>query len=267
MGVNVAISGVLLKVGLPVLLAGGGIAAVLTAPESLASSTPAAVWIDSPASGVRLDAGAVIVVAHATAGSRVSSLTLEVDGTEVTSTDQLEQFDALVSAQFTWQATDGEHSLVVTGGGHRSVPVLVFVGAAAPTTQATTQATVQATTTTVAPTTTIAPTTVAPAPKKPTITNVVVLPTTSVCAGNNLVSVTASVTNATGGSARLVMTTNSANVVPLATTVSGGTLSGTFVANNFNLLTAWYTVVITATGPGGSTTITAGTLQSTCTKD
>ena len=77
---NVAISGVLLKVGLPVLLAGGGIAAVLTAPESLASSTPAAVWIDSPASGVRLDAGAVIVVAHATAGSRVSSLTLEVDG-------------------------------------------------------------------------------------------------------------------------------------------------------------------------------------------
>ena len=57
------------------------------------------------------------------------------------------------------------------------------------------------------------------------------------------------------------------DVIPLATTVSGGTLSGTFVANNFNLLTAWYTVVITATGPGGSTTITAGTLQSTCTKD
>ncbi|HQZ34158.1 MAG TPA: hypothetical protein PK020_07020 [Ilumatobacteraceae bacterium] len=180
-------SGILLKVGLPLLLVGGGVAAYLTAPSSVASAR-ADVWIDSPDDGVLISAGPAFVVAHATAESGVSSLSLEVDGTIVSSSSDLEAFDTLVAATLPWDATDGPHQLVVTGDGQRSAPVMVQVGVAAEvpsaslptrltlppsgtsTTSVSTTTTVSETTTTVEATTTVPPTappTVPPATNPP----------------------------------------------------------------------------------------------------
>jgi len=283
-------AGILLKVGLPLLLAGGGVAAYLAAPSD-AAAPRADVWIDSPEDGVLLNAGSVFVVAHATAASGVSSLSLEVDGTVVSSSSDLEAFNTLVSATLPWVATDGPHQLVVTGGGQRSAPVMVHVGnatevpsAALPTpltlpssATTTTSSTVPetTTTTTTVPETTTAPTTPPtapppPAPPAPAIGNVTLTPapgTALRCTGDQ-VRVTANVTNATSGQMKIYFTSTNG----LFETVNGSVAGGVFTATRdgttpTKVPTGDYYVTITVSGPGGMDETNAGPLFSSCTKD
>ncbi|WP_372735171.1 Ig-like domain-containing protein [Nocardioides sp.] len=117
---------VALKYAVPALLAGGGLVAVVVAPTQVVASAQQ-VWIDSPTDGARVEPGAVTVVAHAADGSRLTSMTLEVDGTAVEAVTELTRFDRLVAAEFTWQATTGRHFLVVKGKGLSSAVVAVDV--------------------------------------------------------------------------------------------------------------------------------------------
>ena len=55
-------------------------------------------------------------------------MTLEVDGAEVDTQSDLTRFDRLAGVEFTWDATAGQHFLVVTGKGLSSAVVAVDVG-------------------------------------------------------------------------------------------------------------------------------------------
>lgn len=118
---------VVLKYALPAVLAGGGLVAAVVVPDA-APAPPRQVWIDSPADGGRLVPGPVEVVAHAADGTRMSSMTLEVDGVEVDTRSDLTRFDLLAGVEFAWTATEGQHFLVVSGKGLRSATVAVDVG-------------------------------------------------------------------------------------------------------------------------------------------
>jgi len=123
-----ALSSVILRLGLPLVLAGGGIAAFVTAPTVSPAAAPSPLlWIDSPVDGGSLDAGDVTVVAHAGDGLEVTELRLEIDGDKI-ATSRVESFGRLASASFAWKATDGFHTLVVLGGGKKSATVTVSVG-------------------------------------------------------------------------------------------------------------------------------------------
>lgn len=126
--VTVALGTAILRLGLPLLLAGGGVAAFVSAPDA----NPAAfrshgLWIDSPIDGGSLDAGDVTVVAHAGDGLEVTELRLEVDGARI-ATSKVETFGRLATASFVWKATDGFHALAVFGSGEKSALVTVSVG-------------------------------------------------------------------------------------------------------------------------------------------
>lgn len=89
-----------------------------------------AVWIDGPLVGSALEPGEITVSAHATAADRIDHLVLVVDGDEVAESDDLQRSGTLVYATFTWDAAEGEHTLVVEqeGGDVRSSERIVFVG-------------------------------------------------------------------------------------------------------------------------------------------
>ena len=279
-------AGVLLKIGLPLLMAGGGAAAYLTAPSD-AAPPPATVWIDSPDAGVLISAGTAFVVAHATAGSGVDSLSLEVDGAIVSTSEELERFDALVSATLSWDATDGPHELVVIGGGYRSEPVVVQVGVvtealptqqtSVPTVPATSSTTVPETTTTLPETTTTVAATVPPtappptAPPAPSINNVVLVPNGGLllCNGDQI-RVTASVTNATSGQMRIYFTDTNTLFESVPATISSGTLTATrdgASPTKVPTVQNGYYVTIAVSGPGGSDETNAGSFVASCTKD
>lgn len=294
---------VLLKVGLPLLLAGGGVAAFITAP-STAARPVANVWIDSPVDGVSLSAGSVVVVAHATADSGISSLSLEVDGSVVSSTAELDAFDTLVSAYLPWTATDGPHQLVVIGGDQRSAPVVVHVGqptespsvslatpltvpsaassTSSSTTSTSTSTTLPETTTTIPVTTTMVPVTAPPAtappatpppataPPAPTISNVSLTPApgTALRCNGDFVRVTANVTNATSGQMKIYFTVTNGLFETVNGIVSGGVFTATRDgATPVKIPTSDYYVTITVSGPGGTDETNAGPLFSSCTKD
>jgi hypothetical protein len=286
-------AGVLLKVGLPLLLAGGGVAAFITAPSDAAIPV-ADVWIDSPSDGVLLSAGSVVVVAHATAGSGISSLSLEVDGSIVSSTSDLDSFDTLVSATLPWIATDGPHQLVVTGGDQRSEPVVVHVGQPTevpsaslptpltlPSSSSSTSSTSSSTTSTTLPettTTTTVPVTTPPATPPPvtavpapTISNVSLTPSpgTVLRCDGDFVRVTASVTDATSGQMQIYRTANNLLFETVNGTVSGGVFTATRDGATPGKIPAMeYYVTLTVSGPGGSDETNAGPLTSSClTKD
>lgn len=301
---NVAIGGLLLKVGLPLVLTAGGVVAFVTAPSE--ASPEAAVWIDSPVTGVRVDPGAVNVVAHATAASGVSSMTLEVDGEQVVTTDELDRFDTLVTAQFAWDASVGEHALVAIGGGHRSAAVFVVVGeagevttlpASTTTTIASSSTTSISSTSSTTSTSTTVPVTVAPtaaptapptapptakptvpptsppvtAPPAPTVGNVAASPTlitgTALCQASTVVTVTASVTNATAATVRMTLVPSGGIVYDLTVSISGGQLTARLPASGQGPVTGNYSVSLKVTGPGGTATASGPIIDSRCTKD
>lgn len=115
-----------IKIAVPVVLAAGGVVAAVAVPES-APAASLQLWVDSPSDGARLQPGLVTVVAHAADGSGLTSMGLEVDGVEVDRQTRLARFDLLAGVELTWEATEGRHFLVVTGGGLRSSRVAVDV--------------------------------------------------------------------------------------------------------------------------------------------
>ena len=89
------------------------------------------VWIDGPLAGTQVAPGAVVVSAHATAETPIDDLVLEVDGEQVAEAGDVERNGKLVFATFDWDATAGEHTLVVLRDGDhdaRSAERLVYVG-------------------------------------------------------------------------------------------------------------------------------------------
>ena len=288
-------AGVLLKIGLPLLMAGGGAAAYFTAPSD-AAPPPATIWIDSPDAGVLISAGTAFVVAHATAGSGVDSLSLEVDGAIVATSTEPERFGALVSATLSWDATDGPHELVVIGGDYRSEPVVVQVGVVpeplatqptlAPTVPATSSTTIPETTTTLPETTTTIASTVPPtappptapptappptAPPAPSISNVVLVPNGGLllCNGDQI-RVTANVTNATSGQMRIYFTQTNGLFESVPGTITGGVFMATrdgASPTKVPTVPNGYYVTIIVSGPGGSYETNAGTFIAQCTKD
>lgn len=125
------------KVVVPILLvAAGGTAAVAARSGSEAVRTGgSAVWIDNPPGGRAYAPGTIAVQAHAVAGTDIAALVLSVDGDEVASDRDLEVDGDLVFATFRWEATVGDHELVVAqvgGDGSRSDPRQVTIAEGAP---------------------------------------------------------------------------------------------------------------------------------------
>lgn len=125
------------KVVVPVLLvAAGGTAAVAARSSSETVRTGgSAVWIDNPPGGRAYAPGTISVQAHAVAGTDIAALVLSVDGDEVATDRDLEVDGDLVFATFRWEATVGDHELVVAqdgGDGSRSDPRQVTIAEGAP---------------------------------------------------------------------------------------------------------------------------------------
>lgn len=281
-----------LKYAVPAVLAGGGLVAVVAVPDAVPAPARQ-VWIDSPMDGSRIDPGAVTVVAHAADGARLTSMTLEVDGARVATQSDLTHYDLLAGVEFTWEATEGQHFLVVTGRGLTSAVVAVDVGVSelgtagpvdvpkpSPSPSATpsqsASATPSATPTTTrpseptptrTPTKTPTRTPTKPPPSDPTIGVVTVTPSPISgpgCTGDVLVR--AKVTNATGGSA---VVTGGFNISKnIGGTVSGGyfqavfrqrDLSGVNISGNFS-------VEVTVTNATGFD-VAAASFSIFCSKD
>ncbi|MCX6397136.1 MAG: Ig-like domain-containing protein [Propionibacteriales bacterium] len=276
-----------LKIAVPAVLAVGGVAAIVAVPDQqTVAAAPAQLWIDSPASTAFVAPGPVTVVAHAADELALDSMTLKVDGTDVATRDDLATYDRLASVTFTWNATDGEHVLVVTGGGKQSAPVAVKVGTAtalgtpepsrgpsarpSPTASATPTPTATASTT-AAPTK--APTTKAP-PADPQVLSVSVNP--SSIGGDSCtqtITVTATVRNATGGSAQIVGDYGVDKFI--GGTVKNNVFTATFMQNKLakpdpgyktKNITGSFRVEVTVTNANGFD-VGAATFQVSCAKD
>lgn len=293
-----ALGALVLRVGAPVLLAGAGVVAVVTAPSDDASvSSAATMWIDSPLDSAVLDPGPVTVVAHAADGLAVDEMHLEVDGTEVASQTNLDEYDRLAGVTFEWEATEGFHVLVVSGDGESSAPVTVSVGenfgpdatttttvptdASTTTAETTTTITDESTTsstteTTLAPTTaplatnpppTTAPPTTAPgttAPVGPMAGPLTIDPAPvqgADCA--NTVRVTSMVRNVTRATLRI----RGADLdVTISASVSGNTATATFRQRELagRLLNGEFNVFMQVAGPTGSATSPSYRLTISC---
>lgn len=121
--VTAAVSGVAATVGVTTLVFG--------LQSGASGDGPAEVWIDGPLAEAQLVPGEIVVSAHATADDEIDGLVLSVDGEEVATATDLERSGKLVYGTFDWQATEGEHILVVSqdgGGGAESRERLVYVG-------------------------------------------------------------------------------------------------------------------------------------------
>lgn len=104
-----------LRLALPVLLAGSGIAAgaVAVATDDPAPEGATQVWIDGPRGNIAYAPGPTAVQAHATAISGIDALDLYVDGEKVATDDDLQRTETLALALFEWDAEVGIHDLVV----------------------------------------------------------------------------------------------------------------------------------------------------------
>ncbi|MEI2825080.1 MAG: Ig-like domain-containing protein [Dermatophilaceae bacterium] len=290
------------KVALPAIAVAAAAGYAVAAPS--ADATGPGVWLDSPLMGSVLRAGMVQVQGHASAASPISSMSLLVDGADVSSTTTLEHRGNLSYATLPWQATAGTHQLQIRAGALTSMVVIVQVGDQPTTTQptvvgpsigapTTAPTSAPAMSTPPAPATTAPPTTrpptrpttrpapvstppTAPPPPPPPPTSVVPAPTilrTLVsqpldnypgCGGTTQVTVTAEITGAT--SATFVWQVAGVRGSGTMSVVSGTTWRGT---SPTDLYTAGapegtLTVTVTATGPGGTRTSTATATVRTC---
>lgn len=288
-------AGLALKVAVPVLIATGGAVAIAVVPDPAA--TAARLWIDSPSNGATVAPGEVVVVAHAADDLALDSMTLEVDGKDVATVKNLQTYDRLASAQFDWTATNGEHVLVVTGGGLESERVAVLVGTpsalgtpavsrapsvkpsptTAPTPSVTPSPSVSSSaTSTRTPTPrpsparpTRKPTKPAP-PPKPQVVSVSVNPGSvsgGTCTGT--ITVTAKVKDATGGSAQVIGEGVGSPVNNnIGGNVSGDTFTATFKQRDLtgNNLSGPFRVEVTVTNSQGFD-VGAASMTIACAKD
>lgn len=286
--------------------AGAAAAAVVTdEPASTQVSTAAQVWIDAPTGEEAVAPGAVHVGAHATADGSMRSLVLSVDGKEVATDSDLERNEKLVYGSFTWKADAGRHDLVVTqpDSGRTSLPVSILVTAdAAASTSTTSTTAVTTTTTTTAPgetttttvpgeTTTTAPgvtipgqttsppVTVAPTAPPPTsppttapppapVIDAATLSGTTVyriACGYPDITVAARIRNATSATFFVDGTAFSRGMAKSASSYSGTIPSGIWGTGDVGR----HTVTVEATGPGGTTRVTPGSIEirMNCPKD
>lgn len=259
-------------------------------------------WIDSPTAGAALQAGEIVVTAHATDPDQIDALSLSVDGTLVDDDTSLDRSGLLAFGAFDWAATPGTHVLRVVqvgGSGTTSDEVVVTVldpDAASPTSKptprpsATPTATVSATPSASAsasasasmsasPTRTPTPeptkpprtpTAEPPPAPKPVIDSAAFTgpwasdPKLYAFAGcPYTVRVEARIRNAS--QARVTLS----GVGSYAMSASGSTWSATLVSGFDAGQVGTHTVGVTATGSGGTTSTTVGTLTiaPACPKD
>jgi len=102
---------------IPALMTTSGVAIGATALLADDAPPSSAVWIDSPGPDGTVAPGEVTVVAHASAEASITDLKLFVDGEEVASDESLVRFGRLVYADMKWQASEGDHELIVRQGG------------------------------------------------------------------------------------------------------------------------------------------------------
>ena len=282
---------------------GAAVAAVVTdEPAATQVSTAAQVWIDAPTGEEPVAPGSVHVGAHATANGSMGSLVLYVDGKEVATDSDLERNEKLVYGSFDWKATEGEHELVVgqPDSDRKSLPVDILVTDDAPATTSTSTSTTSSTTTTTAPgeTTTTVPgeTTTIPSvttPGQTTQPPVTVVPTSPpptsppttapppapvidsatlsgttvyrIACGYPDITVAARIQNATSATFFVDGTGFSRGMAKSASSYSGTIPSGVWGTGDVGR----HNVTVEATGPGGTTRVSAGTIEikMNCPKD
>jgi hypothetical protein len=265
-------------------------------------------WIDSPTAGAELRAGSIVVTAHATDPDQIEALTLTVDGQRVDEDKALDRSGLLAFGVFGWTAAPGTHVLRVAqvGGAEtrsdelvvtvvdpeaaapRATPTATPTASARPSASSTPSTSPTATptatpsasvTATVAPsaaptrtrTPTAAPTRSTPPPApRPAITSAVFTgpwasdPKLYAWSGcPYTVRIEARIQNATHAS----VTLSGVGSYPMSS--SGSTWAATLVSGFDAGQVGTHTVGVTATGPGGTTSRTVGTvtLAPACPKD
>lgn len=282
------------------LAAAVGVGATVVGLSLSASAGEPEVWIDGPTVDAVLLVGEITVSAHATADAEIDALVLSVDGEEVDSTTDLQRIGKLVYATLAWDATEGEHVLVVSqdgGDGVRSRERLVYVGTPldpAPTEEPTTEPSAKPTdepspsetvsesaTPSATPSPTVEPKPTAkpepkptrtpstdPEPSPPSLGPVTVTPnqvgpSLAACTGD--ITVRAKVVGATSGSALVYRTGLSKDI---GGSISGGVFTATFrQAELYGSNTSGpFDVAVTVTNKAGSIT-RDGSFSVFCAKD
>lgn len=263
-------------------------------------------WIDSPTAGATLMAGSIVVTAHATDPDEIDALTLTVDGERVDDDKAPDRTGLLAFGVFDWTATPGTHTLRVAqvGGSETVSDELVVtvldpsVPAAPPVVEPTPSATVSATPSastspSASPTTSPTPTgstSEIPKPTKPVQPTKPAPSTTAApppapapvidsaaftgpwasdpklytfASCPYTVRVEAPIRNAT--QARVAV--SGVGSFPMSS--SGSTWAATLVSGFDAGQVGTHTVSVTASGPGGTTSKTVGTLTiaPSCPKD
>jgi hypothetical protein len=274
------------------LVAVGASAAAIAPTVPVASAAPG-VWLDAPATASVLPIGTVTVLAHSTGTSSTDSAELEVDGHFVRNASSTAQTGTLTLLSFDWTAKVGTHHLVVSVAGLASAPRTVIVLAVS---EGTSSSPVITPTSSTHPSPSSSRT--APAPSSPTPTSTTstshsrpppstshhttppASPTHSTTAPPLKPTVgTPTASNSVSwcdGSATITVTATGASAVSIQVSPGGPKLTATRSGNTWTAHVDTselppadfdhvfeYSLVATATGPGGTVHSSAGALTMT----